>query len=486
MKILAAILFYLPVSLMAQQKCENLFADSSLKVLQELAQLRVNIETAPSINTADMIQKMYKTKYALAEKLKVDLSPLPQLVEDIRRQQSLKNKAEQERLHQVRRGEGELALLTPKTLGEPGYHAKFSRDGKRFVIADLTSLSVYDSQSLNLLRKIENINPRTMRPILSPDGKTVVASLSQDARESKIEVTLWNVDSGEEITALVGGIAENSTWVTGIDFTQNGSGLLIGYPHHSILWDLESIHLKRVNLIAGDGFWKTKFSGVKYEKINGDYGYPHLSPDGQSMAMIGKGHDPAIFIKSLNQNGKWKTRELTKMKTGGHGTLFFSPDGSKLINTWSRGDSVKVWNAKTGEFIDELKMNGVPFNSYEMDMSLDGKKIALVGFHRKGKTGAENEVVGGIWDLDTGNMDAVLLDPHKRAQFHIKFDASGSQVMTTGNSDDDRITVWRAMDGSRLYSIQAEAGNGGIASSPIETKFITNHGDKIKVWKPGD
>ena len=190
----------------------------------------------------------------------------------------------------------------------------------------------------------------------SPDGRTLASS----GRDHTIR--LWNVQSGEEISAW----ESESAWVIGLAFSPDGRILASGdsgdsfssartYPGVITLWDVESGEaLKTLGGHTG-GIWALSFA-----------------PDGERIVSGG-------FDGTVRLCGRGERRVVADVQRAGSGPVLcatFNPDGQTIASS-GVDRTVRLWDANTGDLLQTLK--GHRSNVGFVTFSPDGWLVASAG-----------------------------------------------------------------------------------------------------------
>lgn len=148
----------------------------------------------------------------------------------------------------------------------------------------------------------------------------------------------------------------------------------------------------------------------------------------------------------------------------------FTPDGKAFVSTgW--GDSVRLWDWKTGKQIRKFTGNEV-FSTFAVAFSPDGKKMASVG-----KRGLVR-----LWDVKSGK-ELIKTQKHTGWSFGIAFAPDGKTFATAG---EDSIRLWDVATRIELRSFQQPddqiRGNYPVAFSSNGKTLAAGAGKTIRLW----
>jgi len=184
-----------------------------------------------------------------------------------------------------------------------------------------------------------------------------------------------------------------------------------------------------------------------------------------------KGHQLATAIS--NDVVVWDIQRSKQLFMGqGHTAwimcLAYSPDG-KLIASGSRDESLRLWDAETGQCLKTLHFAGSWVQS--VTFSPDGHCLVIGG----------NDAVVRIWDIAAERYQQTLKG-HRDRILSLKFSADG-QTLVSG-SQDKTIRVWDFDSGQCSHTWEIPL-NWTLAMdlSPEGTTLVTgSEGKSVKFW----
>ncbi|MCX7786850.1 MAG: caspase family protein [Spirochaetes bacterium] len=251
----------------------------------------------------------------------------------------------------------------------------------------------------------------------SPDGKYIL-SASDDAT-----IKIWNFETGKEVRTFTG----HAGSVKAAAFFPDGRYIVSGGLDKTVrVWDIQTGKRVRTWLtysdvlsvaISPDGGYIA--SGDKNGDIQIwtlqernsirtlDHGHEitalDFSPDGKYLAVANGGEYKGNFQIQLWDTTSWKLIQTFDGHSGGINSLRFSPDGTQLISTSSRDNTLRIWDVKTGKQLS--KASGM----YEdASFSPDGRYIV----------GAVSSSLK-LWDSLTGTLIYTADYPELKT-YHIK------------------------------------------------------------------
>jgi WD40 repeat protein len=218
----------------------------------------------------------------------------------------------------------------------------------------------------------------------------------------------------------------------------------------------------------------------------------------------------------------WEWRYLKQQTRGGLFTLYghtsevttvtFSPDGERIVTAAENstgGTAVKVWDARTGVAVFELKNLLGPGESPRF--SLGGTRLATasrldnldntarVWDARTGKLQCElkhtGPVPGVVLSPDGARLATICLDvvkvwdadtekpqwEFKGTDGHVAFSPDGTRLFI-GPVENQKALVYDAGTGKPLVELSEYSGSRGFAFSPDGTRIVIGSLGQAKVW----
>ena len=197
------------------------------------------------------------------------------------------------------------------------------------------------------------------------------------------------------------------------------------------------------------------------------------------------GHYPVVNSVAYSPDGgtvacaSWDGIRFWDPETGEHKRSFidfgsinfvaFSPNGGRIASA-SWDDTVRVWNAHTGEEQLRLEGNTSMVNSVAFSFS-NGRTVAS----------ASRDNTVRLWDADTGKALHTLTG-HMRDLKSVAFSPDGGKLASGGW---DTIFLWDVVTGEQLRKLEAHKGPiDSIAFSPGGSILASGGGKTISLWNP--
>jgi eukaryotic-like serine/threonine-protein kinase len=165
-------------------------------------------------------------------------------------------------------------------------------------------------------------------------------------------------------------------------------------------------------------------------------------------------------------------RDALTLYPGLAGSVSLSPDGAKVLTVGN--DSVaKIWDAKTGATLFELKPRGM----YSASFNPDG--TVIIGFGSVGSPpGATG--VNMVWDAKTGT-ELFALKGHTKRLLSASFSADGTRIVTT--SEDNTARIWNSATGAQLSVLKIPSDVISAALTADGERVVTvSRNIGVKIW----
>jgi WD40 repeat protein/serine/threonine protein kinase len=392
--------------------------------------------------------------------------------------------------------EGRLAPLR-RLVGHTDelWAVSFSPDGKRLASTGTDDPGFVWDPTTGVARQL-NADRRTFLSVaFAPDGRT----LATGGRNGV--VTLWDAESLNPLGRFEG----HTGPVYSVAFSPDGKQLASGAVDGTVrVWDLDSPEAK--SLAPRQGF--TRVSLGQGDRLTA----AALRPDGRLVAAVGGGGEVRLWDAASGQEVPHPPGPDAAVSA-----LAFSSDGARLVlgcedgavavwtvaeagggwqvaAGWSGGrggkvlavacaagggpvasggldETVKLWDAKTGALLSELKGHAGP--------------VAAVAFDRKGETLASGGYDRSVrlWSVADGRR---LPDPRGRPHLDwvtgLAFDKNGETLASA--CDDCTIKLWDLKHGGEAVTLEGHAGWMGCLAFDTEgTTLVTGSDDlTVKLW----
>jgi WD40 repeat protein len=409
---------------------------------------------------------------------------------------------------------------------DPRGRAAFSPDAKFLAIGAIDStVMVFDLADSKQLFILRGHTARVGGVAFSPDGKRL-ASAGEDNL-----VRVWNLETGWEIHSLKGhtdgaylvtfnsdgtrlasaaldqtilvwdlyqhwdaDIMRGRAGVSSIVFTRDGTGLASSHSDGTVgLWDLaacqkiaswtHSESRKPVQDIAVSNDGKLLASAAMDDTVKvWDLATRQvvLTLSGHGGAVESVAFSPhGALLASAGGDGQLKIWDLAtghetvtiKAPRPGAGRVAFSPDGKFLASTSPGDDTVRLWNAATGEPIRTFGNVG----GLCIAFSPDNKYLASAGSDRAIR----------LYDLASGQL-AHALKGHLKPVRSIAFSPDGKRLVSGG--DGGVITIWALPEGEAALSLSGlrerdHPGVSCVAFSPNgDLLAIASGNGTLRIW----
>jgi WD40 repeat protein len=315
--------------------------------------------------------------------------------------------------------------------------------------------SVKENLNVEEIEKIQTSSERISSLALSPDGKLLAYSNSDDNL-----IRLVDMSTGEEVATLEGHTAPVSNLVFSPDGKLLASGnTTLQKPDDTVrLWDVQTetqlaslentgvynlVFSPDGSYLAGEGdgiiIWDGKtLSEVKI--LENSSGKVSFSPDNTLLA-VATDNDGLVHIVNM-ETGEDST--LPSFEAGPIWVLAFSPT-SNLLASGNEDTTIQIWDHTTGEKLTTLK--GHKGNQDDLIFSPDGGLLASLGsgvfFSRSGGQVSASRVDGDslvrFWNVETGKQIGTIESDANITSMSFARDWS---IIATGNVT-GVVQVWQ-------------------------------------------
>jgi len=241
-----------------------------------------------------------------------------------------------------------------------------SLDGKKFVTSNGSTARIRDTESGRVLRAFDVDADRVMVATFSPDGKKVIARFGASNFDSRYArghqlVRVWDAESGMLLRTLEG----HTNRILFCGFSPDGKQIFTSDSTGFRIWDAESLRVLRT--------WEVPQT------------HHHISPDWKRI-VAGNWNTATLDIWDVDSERVLQTLQGIR---GVGWSVDFSSDGKRIVTT-SQNESVRIWDAESGQVLRELAVN-----CWQAVISPDGKRIVT---HSPGTTSRHIH----IWDAESG------------------------------------------------------------------------------------
>ena len=371
--------------------------------------------------------------------------------------------------------------------------AKFNPDGNRTITLTKSGVvRVWDSNSGDLVARLDTDGDAVSRFVLSPDGSRLATATYRGS------VYLWDPSSGVLISELKG----HRRNVRAIVFNPNGELLVSASNDSSVrIWNATDgkrvAHIddhegpvtvakfrpdgKRLITGASDGTvrtWNTEtfeletiLDVLRFSK-DAEIESLDYSPDGTRIVVKTDYWAPLIWDgQKFEALATLRGHCLTWNDEGGCRVYppVFSPDGSQIV-TYSKDYTARIWNGRTGGHEAVLSDPDRGFVS-DIAISSDSKRILTAS-----RTG-----IARLWSAADGSQVAILRG-HEDSIYDAEFSPDGNLILTV--SRDATARLWDGKTGITKALLKHEDSVVSGSFSADGNRIVTaSHDGTARIWE---
>lgn len=341
---------------------------------------------------------------------------------------------------------------------------------------------------------VETADPLGESFALSPDGRRI-ASYASARLESGIQQ--WDSETGQPIgpifdgdTGIIKAITYSPDGQRVAGATADGTirlwsaeyGDAIGAPmtgHDNLVTQMVFSPDGR-RLVSGsvDGtirIWDIKKPYLGSTMHLGDFAETALSPDTRLFAGVTREKPPLVAIGDnidQTEGPVWELRPDDEVNS-----MAFSPDNRLLAIAAGGGFSseeptIRVWDVDTAEMLADI-VNPHANSVSALTFSPDGTRIASAEHHPK--------PVVKVWDAVTGDQIGPDLTGAHGSLHVVAFSPGGRQVVSGGL--DHQVYIWNIDSGNPVGTLDgSESGIHSVAFSPDGRLIATGDENTMRLW----
>lgn len=248
----------------------------------------------------------------------------------------------------------------------PSHHLSWSPDGRHIAICGwggAKTIRILSATTLATEHVYRGHAPYVRGLVWSPDSQHMFSTDLQTAH-------IWNTSTGKLVST----------------YSKTDHGFF------SPGWSPDGRHIAAIAWREAAYVWRPS-TGRGTRAYPGDFRSLAWSPTENRIALAGRSPWGQIDIWSPMKDRAEFT--LDCQDTGGVDALCWSPDGARLASSGSRNRSIRIWDAKSGRFLNFLQLfEGHRSNIEVLMWSPDGVRIASCSIESTAK----------VWNAETGAL----------------------------------------------------------------------------------
>jgi WD40 repeat protein len=363
--------------------------------------------------------------------------------------------------------------------GTSGFQtAVFSPDGHQVLTASLDRIAqLWDAQTGKEVQRFVGHTSYVLNAYFLSGGRRVITCAGDKT------IRLWDTATGKQLKQWVNPGAVDSITLSPDEkyclakcWPNDGSG--IESPFGTSLWDLDS---------------GKEITRLNHPETDGLIGF---APDGRSFYSIGQFWQPsllrsAVTGKILRKEKVYGQRGIGSLDTdpklygdlraadSGRETRFGPTtdfDGKRVLAV--QGKTVSVWDVETGRRLQQFVGHPEPIGA--VAFSPDGKQVVTASGRAEGETEGFAEVPSvRLWDRESGN-EVARFDGTTQAMETVQFSPDGRQILAAGR--EGAVHVWniRSRKG-RLLTADSD-GNTAFSLDSQQILALTDGGRRVRLW----
>jgi len=372
-----------------------------------------------------------------------------------------------------------------------------SPDGKLIAYGTDSGVCIWDVQTGELVRTLENYQQRAAVVAISPDSKLLAFGNDQHGT-----VRLTDLRSGKELAEFNGlpGAKPSGWWRGSLAFSPSGTKLATGandghvrifsVPSGKLLHDLEG-HDQVVGSLcfSPDGATLVSGSHQTVRFWNPDRGEeirtwdlgPQARLQSNAVAFSASGNFLAAAttdgLKLLHLQSETEVPLQVDAQQRQYGVAAVPSESTVITVSLGTESVVAAWDIVTGALVREYE--GLPNRILKIAVTPDGKSIVTM-------SSMENRV--RFWDIATGEERFAKTNGHAGAIHAIAF-SKNDRLLATGGAD-RTVALWDTSTGTRQRVLSQNESEGWprfIEFSPDAMTVAAGGGwdDRVRVWQTG-